>query len=1849
MQFDRLLHALERAQGDQAMLALTTVDLAYPDLSDDERDALKQAVEAAAIPHWFDEGILAGMLDTTPGDLSTLMTWLNGLTVIEPFPARGEVTFNVHEAARLALRKHLANSAPQRFRTLSSRAAACFENSRECVAQIEQIFHLLSAAPDEGADRLMALTRDWSRRAPPEDSYALSAALKELQDADLVHGRARIWTLLSIAWVRSIRGEGAQLMDVAVEASNLAMGLEDLPAQADSNILLGSVHEARGSLGAAQYHYEAALAIRRALSVREPANVNWQIDLGNALLCIGGALEAQGRLGLALEAFVEAQDIAGRLAGASPSNVTHRVDFANAHCRVGGVLETQGFLTKARSSFESMLEIRRGLSQGDPDNANWLLELASAYTMMGGVLQSQGWLDGALEAFDKALAIKQRLVEQDPSNPGWQRKLGMAFSRKGSVHQTQGQLTLAHRAFEETLTLIERVEKQDPGNASVQGDLASAHSWIGGVLEAQGRLVEARDEFMKDLEISRHLIQVDPRNADSQRDLATALCRVGGVQEARGQLDDALAAFSEFLQITERLCESDPTNGSWQRELATAHCRLGGVFEAQRSLETAQGEFEKFLAINKQLAEKDPSNAEWQRDLATACNRMGSVLEAQGRLAPAEAYFKQDLAISKRLAALDPSHAGWQSDLAAAHSRMGAVFQSRGQIKLAQDAFSACLAINVWLIGQAPTNTNWLRDCAMAHCRLGDLFQAEDKLDAALVEYLEDLRICRALAERDPDNTSWQSNLAVTYRRLAGVMDAKGEPAEALDALDEYLSICRSLVDREPDNATFRHQLARALSEIGSFHQAQGSLDAATVAFDESLSLSQRLVAEDSENPGLQADLAWTFCCVGGVLQERNRLSEARVAFESSVAVSRRLVEQDPHNTHYQWDLQNLLDRMGHLLQLQGQLAAARTAFQESLAICTRLAELDSGNIGWQRDLAIAYHRVGVILEEEGEWDGALAAFREDLSISQRLAALDPDNAGWQRDLASTYGRLAGVLLHDPAEHAAARAAFTEALAIGNRLAAGDPGNVNYQQDLALAQLRFGSAARRVGESAVAIDAFSECVAISRRIAVQNRGRVVWKRTLGDALKQLGEMLEEQGHTEAAKAAFAEHHLIDSMGAVRIGDDALPADDRTVHDDALPQVTEDQEDDVRYPITIQVHLIWHPKDDGLCRPLADRVYLALNRDPYEPLIPGIGIPVFYRCTSGDPRSPGGVPRPIEVSDTELDLRVALVTENLIVDPDWRNYLRVNDEVVSRDPARGVYFAVDLSGAGLGGARLMARLEPDDPRLAERLMQHVLLQCCRLLGGRAQSVTDENQGAAPLKLFLSHTKRDPQGRQIAKAVKEYLDTLAVDRFFDEVSIQPGDVLSNTLVAAIRDSALVCVRTDSYVSSPWCRQELACAKQHGRPMIVVDALSYRERRASPLLSHLPSVRMATGLTDSLAMEAMINLIVLEIVAFLHANKQLALLRQAGLIAGDVVLVTRPPEIGDIARLRSARAASASGPVTFLYPDPMMPTEEAVDFAALDARLATPTTIDAIRLDHMNVGLSLSQSDAAEQSILGLAFHIDDAMRLIARQLLAAGATLHYGGVFFPGSFTESLFEMIGAYNRGGAALEPLVNHTPWPWDREVDNKWEAARLSMLNLVKCGPPLEAATMAANGASGAGSVDRLAQTAEGRYLLGRSLYGMRASNTAAISAKIVLGGKTQKFMGFYPGILEEALMAINAGHAVYVLGGFGGATRLIADALTGKRPPELTLEWQRRHSVEFGETIDFYERKRVEDLTLMLPAIDYEGAVDALNRHGVNGLAAANGLTARQNRFLFETASVDAALYFIMKGLNRIASGKR
>src|SRR5262245_38221366 len=373
MDFTEQLRILQVAQGNPALLALATVDLVHNALPAEERVQIKDALVAAAVPHWCDRDFLAELLDTTPEEGEHLLNQLRALTVVEPFPARGEHAINVHEAARLALREHLRVTDATRWKALSTRARAHVCQGTEPHARIEALYHLFAINQPAAAAACEALDREFTDGGRPEVRHALTLALRELTDGGWLTESAQVEALLASLRVRHWRGEAAQLEAEARDVADLARTASD------------------------------------------PSGI------GRTQLLLGDVLQTKGRLDEALAAFRESLAIFPRLASTDPSNAGWQRDLADAHDRVSDVFQAQGQLDEALAAFRESLAIFQRLASTDPSNAGWQRDLAIAHGKVGDVFQAQGQLDEALAAFRESLAILQRLTLIDPASAGWQR------------------------------------------------------------------------------------------------------------------------------------------------------------------------------------------------------------------------------------------------------------------------------------------------------------------------------------------------------------------------------------------------------------------------------------------------------------------------------------------------------------------------------------------------------------------------------------------------------------------------------------------------------------------------------------------------------------------------------------------------------------------------------------------------------------------------------------------------------------------------------------------------------------------------------------------------------------------------------------------------------------------------------------------------------------------------------------------------------------------------------------------------------------------------------------------------------------------------------------------------------------------------------------------------------------------------------------------------------------------------------------------------------------------------------------------------------------------------------------
>ncbi len=261
--------------------------------------------------------------------------------------------------------------------------------------------------------------------------------------------------------------------------------------------------------------------------------------------------------------------------------------------------------------------------------------------------------------------------------------------------------------------------------------------------------------------------------------------------------------------------------------------------------------------------------------------------------------------------------------------------------------------------------------------------------------------------------------------------------------------------------------------------------------------------------------------------------------------------------------------------------------------------------------------------------------------------------------------------------------------------------------------------------------------------------------------------------------------------------------------------------------------------------------------------------------------------------------------------------------------------------------------------------------------------------------------------------------------------------------------------------------------------------------------------------------------------------------------------------------------------------------------------------------SVGISISESP--DLRVLGLSDgHLRDAMAEVALRLLASGISLAYGGDLRQHGFTQLLAELVGRY-RGHprhAGTIVVTDYLAWPVHISMTSN-ELAAFSADHE----PAAHLVFLSLDGAR----LEReqrmsLPAHAPQEYEWAKGLTSMRTVMLADISARIVLGGRVEGFKGAMPGIAEETYLSLDAGQPVFLLGGFGGCARDIAETLG------LSERWG-------GSREDWSGR-------------------DCFRNYSPDDLH--NGLSQEENYVLARTPHIQEAVDIVSRGLHQIVTNK-
>jgi len=635
------------------------------------------------------------------------------------------------------------------------------------------------------------------------------------------------------------------------------------------------------------------------------------------------------------------------------------------------------------------------------------------------------------------------------------------------------------------------------------------------------------------------------------------------------------------------------------------------------------------------------------------------------------------------------------------------------------------------------------------------------------------------------------------------------------------------------------------------------------------------------------------------------------------------------------------------------------------------------------------------------------------------------------------------------------------------------------------------------------------------------------------------------------------------------------------------------------------------------------------------MVPGLRVPTVFCPTLEEGRPPSN----LRFDLAERNFVVVLADDRLVIADDWCGFCADTWERCQGDSARCVPI------------QLTENAWPLDPRLRQVnfsrafsaaegdirnafVVRRIVVELCRYLANLDEVAASVFK--APITLFLSHTKVDLNTEP--RVAQQFIDSLGqgqpIDAWVDSGDIATGSKFAEAIEQGVGRTSLLAVLTDGYATREWCREEVLLAKEHQRPVVVVDALTGYEVRSFPYVGNVPRIRWDGDPQKG------VDLLLKETLRHLHAGAVLEGQKEIG----DVIF-TRPPELATLVGLDSKAKV--------LYPDPPVGAGELRRLKKTGISIATP--LERLAADRLLAGrvVALSMSESTDLDTFGMdPLHLEGAMLDLSRYLLIKGATLAYGGHLGAEGYTQRLFELVRTHNSldDVPRFERIVNHRGWPLPRLSEA--DLAKLHpVAKTVELPRPAEIDESLHPDFAAAPKFFPADKSPEHRFAWARGMSEMRAyqadQTRSKVTARIVIGGtfgptvkvgadgsrKEQWYASRIPGVLEEIVLSVQAGQPVFLIGAFGGVPRMVIDLLRGKDRPEATWEYQKRAPFA-PEMRELYKQRGLE-------WFDYPDMVKFLRDKGLAGLNPL--LSEDEQNQLFEAVDPFRMVELVLAGLGR------
>jgi tetratricopeptide (TPR) repeat protein len=531
-----------------------------------------EAIRFCAIPHWFNEELIAWLRGEglkSSQRSGEILAALTELTFVGPYHDLG---WAYHENVRGLLLRRWWERDGEKFRELSERAAGYF--AHKLVAKEETLLARLFASIRRVLGKEETLTEDERRECEREQMYHLLAVDEEqghelfqsmFDEAIKFYRLSTCSLLLQLAeefrehlseehqqWLRYNQGQlacHAARWDEAWEFFE-ALLEEELVDKLKGEVLgyAGLVYKAKGEWERAIEYYKRSLAIEE--------KVGDEHGMAATFNNLGVVYQDKREWERAIEYHERSLMIQEKVGDAHGMAAT----FNN----LGNVYQDKGEWERTIEYYERSLAIKEEM--GDAHG------MAVTFNNLGEVYRAKGEWERAVEYYERSLAIKEKTGDEH----------GMAatLNNLGNVYQAKGEWERAIEYYERDLAICEKVGDK-------QG-MATTFNNLGFVYQARGKWEQAIEYYERSLAIAQKI--------GDEYIVARIFNNLGGVYRAKGKWERAMEYYERSLVIREKM---DDEHG-----MAYIYNNMALLYRTQDELGKAIPLFEKSLMIFERIGDK---------------------------------------------------------------------------------------------------------------------------------------------------------------------------------------------------------------------------------------------------------------------------------------------------------------------------------------------------------------------------------------------------------------------------------------------------------------------------------------------------------------------------------------------------------------------------------------------------------------------------------------------------------------------------------------------------------------------------------------------------------------------------------------------------------------------------------------------------------------------------------------------------------------------------------------------------------------------------------------------------------------------------------------------------------------------------------------------------------------------------------------------------------------------------------------------------------------------------------------------------------------------------------------------